>query len=158
MAGSEKTGPEFAQDDLFEGRLTVLTPTAETAEADVERAERFWRSLGSRVLRTAPEAHDEAVAAASHVPHLVAAALAAATRPAVLDFVATGWCTTTRVAAGDAELWRQILVENRVHVLQSLDNFAKVLSQFRAALADADDAKLIRLLETGKERRDSVGS
>jgi prephenate dehydrogenase len=158
MAGSEKTGPEFAQDDLFEERLTVLTPTAETAEADVVRAEQFWRSLGSHVIRTTPEAHDEAVAAASHVPHVVAAALSAATPPEVLEFAATGWCATTRVAGGDAELWRQILVENRAHVLQSLDNFAKVLAQFRTALADDDDAELLRLLETGKERRDSVGS
>ena len=158
MAGSEKTGPAFAEEDLFEGRLTVLTPLPQTPEEDVLRTEAFWRSLGSRVIRTTPEAQDQAVAASSHVPHLVAATLAAATPPEVLDFVAKGWCDTTRVAAGDAELWRQILTENRVHVLRSVDNFAKVLSQFREALADDNQAELVRLLETGKQRRDSVGS
>ena len=158
MAGSEKTGPAFAEEDLFQGRLTVITPLPQTAEADVLRTEAFWRSLGSRVMRTEPEAHDQTVAASSHLPHLLASTLAAATPPEVLDFVAKGWCDTTRVAAGDAELWRQILAENRVHVLRSLDNFAKVLSQFREALADDNQAELVRLLETGKQRRDSVGS
>ena len=158
LAGSEKTGPAFAEEDLFEGRLTVITPLPETSAEHVLRTEDFWRSLGCRVIRTTPEAHDQAVAASSHLPHLLASTLAAATPPEVLDFVAKGWRDTTRVAAGDAELWRQILTENRVHVLRSVDNFAKVLSQFREALADDNQAELVRLLETGKQRRDSVGS
>lgn len=158
MAGSEKTGSAFADEDLFVERLTVITPVEWTPEEHVVRTEEFWRSLGSRTVRATPEAHDEAVAASSHLPHVVAAALAAATPEEMLDFVAKGWCDTTRVAAGDVELWRQILTENRVHTLRSLDNFAKVLSQFRGALADDNQADLVRLLETGKQRRDSVGS
>ena len=158
MAGSEKTGPEFAQADLFAGRVTVLTPLPETPAADLVRAEQFWQALGSRLIQTSPEAHDEAVAAISHLPHLVSAALAAATPAEHLPLAATGWYTTTRVAAGEVELWRQILMENRGHVLRALANFEKVLSQFREALAGDDHRELVRLLETGKERRDAVGS
>jgi prephenate dehydrogenase len=158
MAGSEKTGAAFALADLFDDRLTIITPTATTAERDIQRTEAFWRSLGSRVLRTTPEAHDEAVAAASHLPHLIAAALAAATPEEFLPFVAAGWCDTTRVAAGDAELWRQIFAENHAHVLRALDNFEKVLTAFRETLAAGDQQALLRLLEAGKQRRDSVGS
>lgn len=158
MAGSEKTGPAFAQADLFEGRVTVLTPTEQTPAEAVTRAEQFWTALGSRLFHTTPEAHDEAVAAISHLPHLVAAALAAASPAEHLPLAATGWLTTTRVAAGDPELWRQILMENRGHVLQSLANFEKVLTQFREALAEGKHLELIRLLEAGKTRRDAMGS
>jgi prephenate dehydrogenase len=158
LAGSEKTGAAFALADLFDDRLTVITPLATTAEQNVRRAEAFWRSLGSRVLRTTPEAHDAAVADTSHLPHLVASALASTTSAEHLPFVAAGWCDTTRVASGDVELWRQILMENRAHVLRALDDFEKVLTAFRETLAAGDRQALLRLLEAGKQRRDSVGS
>jgi len=105
----------------------------------------------------APEDHDQAVAGASHLPHIVAAALAAATPDELAQLVSTGWSDTTRVAAGDTELWRQILVDNRSHVLKSLDNFAKVLASFREALADEDQTRLVELLQAGKKQRDTLG-
>ena len=105
-----------------------------------------------------PDEHDQAVAEISHLPHLLASALAAAAAPQDLVLAAKGWRDTTRVASGDVELWRQILTENRRHVLQSLDNFEKVLSEFRQALEGNDPAELVRLLETGKRNRDTLGS
>lgn len=158
MAGSEKNGPEFAEADLFEDRVAIVTPTARTPPAALSSVEEFWRALGARVLQMTPDAHDAAVAAVSHTPHLVASALAAATPEALLSVVGGGWLDTTRVAAGDVELWRQILTENRGHVLRSLTEFEKTLASFRDALAREDDAELIHLLEQGKRRRDAVGN
>ena len=97
-----------------------------------------------------PEDHDRAVAEISHVPHLLASALAARRSEPACRLAATGWRDTTRVAAGDVELWRQILMDNRLHVLQSLDKFGKVLAEFRQALDGSDRADLVRLLEAGK--------
>jgi prephenate dehydrogenase len=158
MAGSEKTGPEFAEADLFEDRAAIVTPTVTTPAAAVEQIEDFWRSLGSRVYRMSPQEHDAAVAAVSHTPHLIASALAAATPETWLSLVGGGWLDTTRVAAGDVELWRQILAGNRAHALRSLQEFEKTLAGFRDALARGDDAALVDLLEQGKRRRDAVGN
>jgi prephenate dehydrogenase len=158
MAGSEKTGPDFADEDLFQDRVTIVTPTQSTSPQALEAVEEFWRSLGARTVRMAPEEHDRAVAAVSHLPHLAASALAAATPEEWLSLAAGGWSDTTRVAAGDVELWRQILSVNRSHVLRSLAEFEKTLAAFRAALVRGDDAELIRLLEEGKRRRDAVGN
>ncbi len=158
MAGSEKTGPEFAEADLFERRATIVTPTANTPPAAVEQIEAFWRSLGSQVFRMSPQAHDAAVATISHTPHVAASVLAAVTPEELLPLVGGGWLDTTRVAAGDVELWRQILTENRGHVLRSLDEFEKTLASFRDALARGDDAYFVHLLEQGKRRRDAVGN
>jgi prephenate dehydrogenase len=124
----------------------------------VAGVEAFWRSLGARVLRMSPDEHDRAVAEISHLPHLLASALAASADPEDLLLAAKGWRDTTRVAAGDVELWRQIFSGNRRHVLQSLDKFEKVLSEFRQALEGNDPAELVRLLELGKRNRDSVAS
>jgi prephenate dehydrogenase len=158
LAGSEKSGPQFASEDLFEGRVTVVTPTRHNDEAKVARVEEFWRALGSRVVRMAPEEHDAAVAEISHMPHLVAAALAAATSRKHLPLAATGWRDTTRVAAGDVEMWRQIIGENRAGVLKSLDKFGKVLAKLRAAVESGDDARLVEILKAGRRIRDAVGS
>src|SRR5205085_2898596 len=76
LAGSEKRGPESAEADLFEGRWTLVTPTAATDLDALERVEAFWHALGSRTKRMTPEEHDQALAITSHLPHLVAAALA----------------------------------------------------------------------------------
>jgi prephenate dehydrogenase len=158
MAGSHRSGPEHARADLFEGSLTLVTPTEKTREEHTEQIELFWKSLGSDVVRTSPERHDQAVAAISHLPHLVASALSASTSRDDLPLAGGGWRDTTRVAAGDAELWRQILADNRDHVLQSLDNFARVLTEFRDALAADNRTELTKLLEVGKRNRDSLGS
>jgi prephenate dehydrogenase len=158
LAGSEKSGPEFADPNLFEGCVTVVTPTDAAAETRVSEVEEFWRSLGSRVLRMAPDEHDRAVAEISHLPHLVASALAASTEPRDLVLAATGWRDTTRVASGDVELWQQIFAENRSHVLRSLAKFEKVLSAFRQALEADDSAELVRLLAAGKRQRDRLAN
>ncbi len=113
----------------------------------VAAVEEFWQSLGARSVRMSPEEHDRAVAEISHLPHLLASALASCAAQQDLALAAGGWRDTTRVAAGDVELWRQIFLENRRHVLQSLDKFEKVLAEFRRAVERNDPGELVRLLE-----------
>jgi prephenate dehydrogenase len=158
MAGSEKSGPEFSDPNLFEGCVTVVTPPDMFPENPVSEVEAFWQSLGARVVRMSPDEHDRAVAEISHLPHLLASALAATADPRDLVLAAKGWRDTTRVASGDVELWRQIFTENHRHVLQSLAKFEKVLSAFRQALEGNDSAELVRLLDAGKRNRDTLGS
>ncbi|HRX77777.1 MAG: prephenate dehydrogenase/arogenate dehydrogenase family protein [Planctomycetaceae bacterium] len=158
MAGSEKNGPEFGQANLFEGRVTVVTPSKQSKGDSVDEVERLWKLLGSKVVRMSPKDHDRSVAAISHMPHLVASAIAAATPPEELELASTGWLDTTRIASGDPELWRQILIQNRGGVLKSLDKFEKVLATFRQALERDQQEKLLQLLEAGKQRRDSLGN
>jgi len=157
MAGSEKTGVQHARPDLFERRVVVVTPSRRTPAAARNSIEALWKSVGAVLVRKSPQAHDRTVAAISHLPHLAAAALAATALPDELPLVGGGWLDTTRVAAGDVELWRQILRDNRQHVLNSLSRFEKVLGSYRRALESISDKQLIQLLERGKHNRDAVG-
>ncbi len=158
IAGGERNGPAAARAELFEDRLVVLTPARGTDPRAVATVEALWQQVGARTLRMSAAAHDRILAATSHTPHVIAAALAAATRDEDLPFTGSGWADTTRIAAGDVELWCQILDQNRAHVLKSLDKFAKVLANFRSALEEHDARKLVRLLTAGKKQRDSLGS
>lgn len=158
MAGSEKAGVEFAVADLFRKRTVIVTPTAATPPAALRSIRTFWKKLGAKLVSLSPAEHDEAVAAISHLPHLLASALAADTPADCLPLIAGGWLDTTRIAAGNIDLWEQILLANRVHTLQALSRFEKVLSAFRTALEQNDPQRLRELLQAGKQRRDSVAS
>jgi prephenate dehydrogenase len=158
IAGSEQSGPEAARADLFEGRVAIVTETENTDPTAAGTIEALWQSLGARVVRLSPQAHDAALARTSHLPHLVASALAAATPEECLPLIGNGWCDTTRIAAGDVELWRQIFLANAEHTLKALDDFETVLKRLRAALESNDAAQLAALLAEGKRRRDAVGS
>lgn len=158
LAGSDKSGVTFASPTLFEGRLTVVTPSEQTPLALTERTAELWHSLGCRTLRMCPNEHDRGVAQTSHLPHIVAAALAAGTPETLLPLAASGWCDTTRIAAGGVELWRQILMENRRPVLAALEAFAGSLTPWLEALRQGDAQQIEQLLEAGKKKRDSVGN
>lgn len=156
LAGSEKQGFEFATADLLEDRVCVVTPSEQSSTAARGRASRFWRALGASVVEMSPEEHDRALAETSHFPHLAAAALAATLSDSYRALAASGFRDTTRVAAGDPRLWTQILLDNRVDVLTSLEKFSQTLDAFRQAIGTQDAAGVLRLLENGKRIRDSL--
>ncbi len=158
LAGSENSGPEHGRADLFDGRVVVLTPTSASMPDQVAELEAFWSSLGARVARMTAEEHDEALAATSHMPHLAAAAIAAATPKQYAALVASGWLDTTRIAAGDPQLWQQILLDNREPVLHSLGRLQEELAALQTALEAADPAQLELLLIKAKRTRDALGS
>ncbi len=157
LAGNEKSGPVHASAELFQGRTVVVTPAAHARPEDVAAIGQFWTSLGARVCEMSPEEHDRALAATSHLPHLLAAALAAATPEEWLALTAGGWHDTTRIAAGDPGLWRQIMLANRDNLLLSLDRLEKMLAQFRTVIAQSNGPELQRLLDEGKQRREASG-
>lgn len=157
LAGGHRTGPEHASGDLFVGRTVVVTPEDDTPPGLVQRMTEFWESLGAEVTLLSPEEHDRALAATSHLPHLIASALAAATPEEWLQLAATGWADTTRIAAGDAELWTQIFSQNRAAVLDALRRFEHQLAALDSAIADDDPAALHGLLQEGKRIRDALG-
>lgn len=157
IAGSERQGVAHARADLFEGRACVLTPTGRTAADRLGRARRFWESIGCRVTEMAPADHDRALAQTSHLPHAVAAALAAAVPVELLGLAAGAYRDGTRVAAADAGLWAGIFLDNREAVLDALAAFRDQLGRLEAALDAADEDALRRLWEAARTRRLAFG-
>jgi len=156
LAGSEKRGPEHADADLFVNRWTVLTPTGETTQATRETITLFWKSLGSKTCEMSPDEHDLALGLTSHLPHLAASALAGCLPESLRKLAASGFRDTTRIAAGDPEIWTAILRENRDAVLAALSGYETRLGEFRRALEANDGAALDRLWREGKAVRDAL--
>jgi prephenate dehydrogenase len=155
MAGSEKTGVEFARADLFQLALTILTPDANTKPATVRWVRKFWESIGCRTVVTNPERHDQLLARVSHLPHAVAAALVAlAVRESTIDLAGPGFADTTRIASGNAAMWTDIFRTNRSAMLEAIDQMIEEMTTFRQKL-DRDDAEgILKWLTASQEARD----
>lgn len=158
LAGDHNTGPEHARADLFAERMVIVTPTRRTAKADAEAITEFWTRLGAVVETMSPEKHDKLVSVTSHAPHLLAAALAAETPEAALAWTGAGWRDTTRIAAGDPAMWRQIALANRQNIAEDLRRIEIAVESMRAALDEADGRRLEAILRKAKRNRDAVGS
>ena len=158
IAGSHKSGPAAADAALFEGRIAVVTTARATPAADAEAIGGFWAALGSTVFMIDPKEHDKLLAATSHAPHLIAAAIALATPAAARQFTAGGWRDTTRIAAGDPELWADILLDNAAQVAKALARIATGAEKMLAAIESGDRRRLMTLLARAKEERYAVGS
>lgn len=158
IAGSHRRGPMAAAADLFAGRVTVVTPGPRTPPADVEAIGRFWAAVGSTVVALSPAEHDAILARTSHAPHVVAAAIAAATPAADRRFTAGGWRDTTRIAAGDPGLWADILLDNAAAVAAAIDSIHAASADILAAITARDRGRLVSLLARAKEERDALGS
>jgi prephenate dehydrogenase len=153
IAGSERSGVAHARADLFEGRACVLTPTSRTPDDRLVRARAFWSCLGCRLIELDPAEHDRALGLTSHLPHAVAAALAASVPTGFLGLAAGAYRDCTRVAGADAELWTSIFRENKEPVLRALDAFQGELTEFVRALRDDDEHALRRWWQNANANR-----
>ena len=142
MAGSEKRGVRYASADLFQGATCITTPTAETDLGALEKVEAFWTSLGMNLVRMSPDEHDRRLADVSHLPHALAAALVSMQDEASLRLAGKGFLDTTRIAGGDAGLWRDIFVDNRDNLSDSIRQVQGHLERLLNCL-DSGDAKAV---------------
>ena len=159
MAGSEKSGPESAKATLFDNSVTIISPEFTVSAESVKLVENFWRELGSRILRSSVSEHDRLVAAISHLPHLVAALLIdsiVSHTPTALNFAGPGFRDVTRVVSGSPGLWTEILLANRVALLEHIANFRDTLETVSRFLELADAKSLQAFLEAAKRNRDKL--
>lgn len=159
IAGTEKSGVEASFLGLFEGRLTILTPLAETDPEATAAVAALWRGVGAAVVELSPARHDQVLAATSHLPHLLAYALmdCLARREDREEFFACaagGFGDFTRIASSDPVMWRDICLANGPALLEALEDFDQALRELRQAVAAGDGPRLEALFARAKQARD----
>ncbi|HVY71245.1 MAG TPA: prephenate dehydrogenase, partial [Verrucomicrobiae bacterium] len=163
MAGGEKMGVGAARAELFENTVCVVTPASDAQAASAKQLAEFWKAMGSCILMLSPENHDELVARSSHLPHLVASALATSVLApelpsAIQKLCATGFRDTTRVASGSPEMWRDIALANRAQLSRVLGEVTADLERLRSLLDAGDAIALEKFFTVAKQRRDAWGN
>ena len=158
IAGKELSGVEHADADLYMGRQVVLTPIERTNTIQIQQAVDVWSALGCRVVRMAPEAHDAAFAAVSHLPHLIAFAMmnAISSQPMGRDFLSLagpGFRDFTRIAAADPAMWRDVMLSNREELLEQSKVFQRNLQALELMITNGNGDALMEQIENASSTR-----
>ena len=151
IAGREVSGVDFADPELYQGRQVILTPVEKTQVGHLQRAQALWEALGCDVQQMSPDAHDAAFAAVSHLPHLLAFALvhAITTQPNGKQFLSLGgpgFRDFTRIAAADPKMWRDVLLANRVELVEQAKAFQRSLGEMLQLAEQGDGEKLEEMI------------
>lgn len=159
IAGSEQSGVEAANAELFRRHKVILTPCEHSDEAALALVEGLWRELGADVEAMEVEHHDQVLAATSHLPHLLAFTLvdSLAKRSENLEifrYAAGGFRDFTRIAGSDPVMWHDIFLANREAVLRTLDTFRDDLDALRDAVDAGDGHQLLGVFTRARVARE----
>jgi len=156
IAGGEKTGPQHAREDLFQAKQVIVTPTAQTDSRRLAAVCQLWQLLGANVQTLSPERHDERLAGISHATHFASCAIASILRDEEIPLIGSGWRDTTRVAAGDPQMWTDIALQNALPIAARLRAIQTQLDAFIRVMESGDQETLKNLLTEAQQLRQGV--
>ena len=163
VSGSEKSGPEAGFETLFDDRWWILTPDETADGAAVQRLAAYVQALGSRVEIMAAERHDLVLAITSHLPHLIAYNIVSTaddmetvTQGEVVKYSAGGFRDFTRIAASDPEFWRDVFLNNRDAVLETLGRFTEDLIALQRSIRWGEGDDLLRVFSQSRDIRQRI--
>jgi len=158
IAGSEQSGVDAANPDLYVDHQVILTPDLNTAADAIDLVSSFWKIQGASVSQMDVERHDEVLALTSHLPHVLAFNLVHALSDddehlEIFRYAAGGFRDFTRIAASDPTMWRDISLANQQALLSGIDRFAERLDQMRNAIARGDGDWIMQSFDRARTAR-----
>lgn len=162
MAGSEKTGYENSSDHLLENAYYMITPPEGAPEENVQRLREIAQAVNAIPMVLSCREHDLAVAAISHLPHIVASSLVNLVRDSddsretMKQIAAGGFKDITRIASASPEMWEQICMTNTENISRMLERYIGELTSVLAALQEKDEAAVRRLFSFSRDYRNSI--
>jgi len=159
IAGAERSGAAAARADLFRGRHLILTPQQEIDPGALDVVRQAWEICGMRVSTMDADAHDRALAAVSHLPHVLSYALVhelagRSDAQRLFALAAGGFRDFTRIAGSSPEMWRDICVSNRDLILEDMARYRDEIDRIMGLLRAGDGAALESLFARAREARD----
>jgi len=161
ISGSEVSGPEFGDKDLFLNKWCILIKEKNSNKKHLIVLSRFWKRIGAKVNIMNIKKHDAIFAMTSHLPHLIAYNLVKTAtdfekkkKYDLIKFSAGGLRDFSRIAASNEIMWRDIFFSNQNNILKAIDLFIKNLTLFRKDIKFKKNKQLInKLIETKKVRK-----
>jgi prephenate dehydrogenase len=156
LAGSEKRGIINASARIFENSLCILTPTLKTSPSSLNKVRELWKKLGAKTVILTPKAHDRILSFTSHLAHVIAFSLINSIPQGFSKFASSGLKDTTRIAASDALLWKDIFLSNSKNVLKAIEMFEGNLAKIKSAVKSKNTKSLEKILLQSKKKRESL--
>ena len=158
IAGKEKSGFEVSDAKLFEGKKVIITPQENNLSESIKTIEKMWKSVGAEVDFMSSESHDNLLGMTSHLPHMLAFSLVnylVDQNPTASIYAGGGFKDFSRIASGDAVMWRDICLQNKDQIISHLKGYQSTLNDLLDAIDDENSEKLDHLFTTAKKTRDS---
>lgn len=157
IAGSDRSGIDAADADLFCDALCIVTPTERSDPSALRSIMDIWSGLGSRVMAMGPAEHDRVYAAVSHLPHLIAYAMVNTVSDidkSYLSYCGQGFKDMTRIAASSPDIWTDISLLNRQNLIEMIALFRENLNRMETYLKSAEaDALRQEFVRAGTARK-----
>jgi len=159
IAGSEQSGVEAANAELYVNHRVILTPMPENSASALNLVRSMWQVVGAEVLEMDVDDHDVVLGSTSHLPHVIAFSLVDtlahdSQNENIFRYAAGGFRDFTRIASSDATMWRDIMLANKTAVLDAIDLFSANLSRLRSAIAAEDATEITGVFTRAKFARD----
>lgn len=160
MAGTQYSGYGAAMGNLFENAVYVITPLENSKKSHIKKLTDFIKAIGAKPVVMEADRHDRTVAAVSHVPHIIAYALANEvaeledSRKSMQTLAAGGFKDTTRIASSSPEVWSAICRENKDNVINVTKAFMEKMQEALTLLENEQYDGLSQFFKSAKLFRD----
>ena len=158
IAGKEKSGFEASESNLFNNRKVIITPLETSSPDSINLIQKMWEGTGADVDFMSPESHDELLGMTSHLPHMLAFSLVnylISKNPSASIYAAGGFKDFSRIASGDAVMWRDICIQNKDQIIDHIRGYQKTLNSLVDAIENENSDELDSLFTSAKKTRDS---
>ncbi len=158
IAGKERSGFEVSDSKLYDGKKVIITPQEMNSPESIDVIDQMWKNVGADVDFMSAESHDNLLGMTSHLPHMLAFSLVnylVDQNPNASIYAGGGFKDFSRIASGDAVMWRDICLQNKNQIMGHLKGYQSTLDDLLEAINDEDSEKLGQLFTTAKKTRDS---
>jgi len=158
IAGKEKSGFEVSDADLFLNRKVIITPLENNNPDSIKMLTKMWEGVGAEVDFITPQSHDDLLGMTSHLPHMLAFSLVnylISKHPEASVYAAGGFKDFSRIASGDAIMWRDICLHNREAIVEHIKGYQESLNTLVDAIDSQNKEQLESLFREAKNTRDS---
>ena len=162
IAGSEVSGPEYGNKNLFLNKWCVIIKEKKQNLKKTNLLKKFWKKIGSKVVLMNQVNHDKIFSITSHLPHLIAYNLIKTAqdsqriqRKNLIQYSAGGLRDFSRIAASNEVMWRDIFFNND-NIIKAINLFTKNLNSFKKIIQNKNNKKLLSRLSNSKKVRTQI--
>ncbi len=163
IAGSEVSGAEYGDKNLFKNKWCVLIKEKNVKKKNLSKLKKFWEKLGSKVIMMNSKQHDIVFSMTSHLPHLIAYNLVKTVtdfekqkKYNLIKYSAGGLRDFSRIAASNEIMWRDVFFSNQKNIISAINLFIKNLNSFKKNIKRRDNKQLIKKLINSKKVRKQI--
>ena len=163
IAGSEVSGAEYGDKNLFKNKWCVLIKERNVNKKNLSKLKTFWKKLGSKVIMMNSKQHDIVFSMTSHLPHLIAYNLVKTVTDFekekkfnLIKYSAGGLRDFSRIAASNEIMWRDVFFSNQKNIISAINLFIKNLNSFKKDINIKSNSRIIKKLINSKKVRKKI--